>query len=134
MFCTAGLPHVRVRVVTVPKVSDARPSAGYALVVTAILNTTAPAVASFARTNLVDTVHNTAYADAPEWFGNWETTGLVAWQDKNNDGLMQYGPGSALSPAKPQFDGETGSEGERLLKNQTTESINAVYIDRKRMD
>ena len=130
MFGTAGLPHVLVRFFTVPKVSDARLSAGYALVFIAILYTTAPAVASFARINLVDTVHNTAYADAPEWFGNWEATGLVAWQDKNNDGLMQYGPGSALSPAKPQFDGETGSYGERLLKNQPTESINEVYIDR----
>ena len=130
MFGTAGLPHVLVRFFTVPKVSDARLSAGYALVFIAILYTTAPAVASFARINLVDTVHNTAYADAPEWFGNWETTGLVAWQDKNNDGLMQYGPGSALSPAKPQFDGETGIYGERLLKNQPTESINELYIDR----
>ena len=130
MFGTAGLPHVLVRFFTVPKVSDARLSAGYALVFIAILYTTAPAVASFARINLVDTVHNTAYADAPEWFGNWEATGLVAWQDKNNDGLMQYGPGSALSPAKPQFDGENGIYGERLLKNQPTESINEVYIDR----
>ena len=130
MFGTAGLPHVLVRFFTVPKVSDARLSAGYALVFIAILYTTAPAVASFARINLVDTVHHTAYADAPEWVGNWETTGLVAWQDKNNDGLMQYGPGSALSPAKPQFNGETGSYGERLLKNQPTESINEVYIDR----
>jgi len=130
MFGTAGLPHVLVRFFTVPKVSDARRSAGYALVFIAILYTTAPAVASFARINLVDTVHNTAYADAPEWFGNWEATGLVAWQDKNNDGLMQYGPGSALSPAKPQFDGENGIYGERLLKNQPTESINEVYIDR----
>lgn len=92
MFGTAGLPHVLVRFFTVPKVSDARLSAGYALVFIAILYTTAPAVASFARLNLVDTMHNTAYEQAPQWFSNWEKTDLVAWQDKNNDGLMQYGP------------------------------------------
>ena len=130
MFGTAGLPHVLVRFFTVPKVSDARLSAGYALAFIAILYTTAPAVASFARLNLVDTVHNTAYADAPEWFGNWESTGLIAWQDKNNDGIMQYGAGAALSPIKPSFDGNTGVHGERLLSNQPTESTNDVYIDR----
>ena len=132
MFGTAGLPHVLVRFFTVPKVSDARLSAGYALVFIAILYTTAPAVASFARLNLVDTVHNTAYDEAPEWFGNWENTGLIAWQDKNDDGIMQYGAGAALSPAKPIFDldGTRGSYGERLLNNKSTESANEVYIDR----
>ena len=94
MFGTAGLPHVLVRFFTVPKVSDARKSAGYALAFIAILYTTAPAVASFARLNLVDTVHNTAYEQAPQWFTNWETTGLVGWQDKNRDGLMQYSAGA----------------------------------------
>lgn len=94
MFGTAGLPHVLVRFFTVPKVSDARKSAGYALAFIAILYTTAPAVASFARLNLVDTVHNTAYEQAPQWFINWETTGLVGWQDKNHDGLMQYSAGA----------------------------------------
>lgn len=94
MFGTAGLPHVLVRFFTVPKVSDARKSAGYALAFIAILYTTAPAVASFARLNLVDTVHNTSYDQAPQWFSNWESTGLVQWQDKNNDGLMQYGAGA----------------------------------------
>ena len=90
MFGTAGLPHVLVRFFTVPKVSDARKSAGYALAFIAILYTTAPAVASFARLNLVDTVHNTSYEQAPQWFSNWENTGLVEWQDKNNDAVMQY--------------------------------------------
>lgn len=90
MFGTAGLPHVLVRFFTVPKVSDARLSAGYALVFIAIVYTTAPAVASFARLNLVDTVHNTPYEQAPEWFSTWQETGLVGWEDKNNDGLMQY--------------------------------------------
>ena len=132
MFGTAGLPHVLVRFFTVPKVSDARLSAGYALVFIAILYTTAPAVASFARLNLVDTVHNTAYDEAPEWFGNWENTGLIAWQDKNDDGVMQYGAGAALSPATPIFDvdGTRGSHGERRLNNKSTESANEVYIDR----
>ena len=132
MFGTAGLPHVLVRFFTVPKVSDARLSAGYALVFIAILYTTAPAVASFARLNLVDTVHNTAYDEAPEWFANWENTGLIAWQDKNDDGVMQYGAGAALLPAKPIFDvdGTRGSHGERLLNNKSTESANEVYIDR----
>ena len=132
MFGTAGLPHVLVRFFTVPKVSDARLSAGYALVFIAILYTTAPAVASFARLNLVDTVHSTTYDEAPEWFGNWENTGLVAWQDKNDDGIMQYGAGTALSPIKPTFhvDGTRGSHGERLLTNKPTKSANEVYIDR----
>lgn len=90
MFGTAGLPHVLVRFFTVPKVSDARLSAGYALLFIAIVYTTAPAVASFARLNLVDTVHNTPYEQAPEWFSTWQETGLVDWEDRNADGLMQY--------------------------------------------
>jgi cation/acetate symporter len=94
MFGTAGLPHVLVRFFTVPKVSDARKSAGYALAFIAILYTTAPAVASFARLNLVDTVHNTSYEQAPQWFSDWESTGLVGWEDKNNDGVMQYSAGT----------------------------------------
>lgn len=130
MIGTAGLPHVLVRFFTVPKVSDARISAGYALVFIAILYTTAPAVASFARLNFVDTVHNTSYQESPEWFSNWEDTGLIAWQDKNGDGLIQYGAGAALSPAKPQFSDERGEYGERLLSNTPTLSVNEVYIDR----
>ena len=130
MFGTAGLPHVLVRFFTVPKVSDARRSAGYALAFIAILYTTAPAVASFARLNLVDTVHNTAYEDAPEWLGNWEATGLVAWQDKNDDGIMQYGAGAALSPIKPDFTNKVGDYGQRGLSNQPTDSVNEIYIDR----
>ena len=94
MFGTAGLPHVLVRFFTVPKVSDARLSAGYALVFIAILYTTAPAVASFARLNLVDTLHNSSYEQAPQWFSNWEQTGLVGWEDKNDDGIMHYSAGS----------------------------------------
>jgi len=90
MLGTAGLPHVIVRFFTVPKVADARKSAGYALVFIALLYTTAPAIAAFARTNLINTVDNKEYASMPYWFGNWEKTGLLTYEDKNGDGLIQY--------------------------------------------
>jgi cation/acetate symporter len=90
MFGTAGLPHVIIRFFTVPNVRDARRSAGYALVFIAILYTTAPAVAAFARTNLIDTVNNAEYTEVPEWFTTWESTNLIAFTDKNNDGRIQY--------------------------------------------
>ncbi len=90
MVGTAGLPHVIVRFYTVPKVRDARRSVGWALVFIAILYTTAPAVAVFARTNLLNTVAGQRYAEMPEWFANWETTGLIAFDDKNADGVIQY--------------------------------------------
>jgi cation/acetate symporter len=90
MFGTAGLPHVIIRFFTVPNVRDARKSAGYALVFIAILYTTAPAVAAFARTNLINTVSNAQYTDMPEWFSKWEKTNLIVFEDKNNDGLIQY--------------------------------------------
>ena len=90
MFGTAGLPHVIVRFFTVKKVVDARKSAGWALLFIAILYTTAPAIAVFSRTNLIETVSNQEYAKMPEWFGNWERTGLIQFDDKNKDGLIQY--------------------------------------------
>lgn len=90
MFGTAGLPHVIVRFFTVPKVSDARLSAGWALVFIAILYTTAPAVAAFARTNLINTISNAEYSEVPKWFTNWENTGLLKYEDKNQDGKIQY--------------------------------------------
>ena len=90
MVGTAGLPHVIVRFFTVPRVRDARVSAGYALVFIAILYTTAPAVAAFARTNLINTVSNSKYDTLPEWFNKWEETGLITFEDKNNDGRVQY--------------------------------------------
>ena len=90
MFGTAGLPHVIVRFFTVPKVRDARKSAGYALFFIALLYTTAPAVATFARTNLIQTVSEQPYADMPGWFSKWEESKLLAFEDKNNDGLIQY--------------------------------------------
>lgn len=90
MVGTAGLPHVIVRFYTVPRVSAARSSAGWALFFIAILYTTAPAVAAFARTNLLNTVSDTKYAEVPGWFKNWEGTGLIEFDDKNGDGSIQY--------------------------------------------
>lgn len=90
MVGTAGLPHVIVRFYTVPKVRDARTSAGWALFFIALLYTTAPAVGAFARTNLVQTVHNKPVAELPAWFNNWKETGLLKFEDKNGDGLVQY--------------------------------------------
>ena len=90
MFGTAGLPHVIVRFFTVPKVRDARVSAGWALLFIAILYTTAPAVAVFARTNLINTVSEKPYLEVPGWFTNWENTGLLQFNDKNGDGRIQY--------------------------------------------
>jgi len=90
MFGTAGLPHVIVRFFTVKKVSDARKSAGWALLFIAVLYTTAPAIALFARTNLIETVSNQKYEEMTSWFTKWETTGLINFTDKNNDGIIQY--------------------------------------------
>ena len=95
MVGTAGLPHVIVRFFTVPSVAGARRSAGWALIFIAILYTTAPAVAAFARVNMINTINGedgagTLYTDAPSWINNWETTGLISWNDKNGDGRMFY--------------------------------------------
>jgi cation/acetate symporter len=107
MIGTAGLPHVIVRFFTVPKVSDARTSAGWALVFIAILYTTAPAVGAMARLNLMDTIQtgavgapdgNLLYAERPQWFRNWETTGLLQFEDRNGDGRIQY-----YNDADPEF-------------------------------
>jgi cation/acetate symporter len=90
MVGTAGLPHVIVRFFTVKKVKDARKSAGWALVLIAILYTTAPAVSVFAKVNLIETVSNKEYSSMPEWFKKWETTGLLTFDDKNKDGKINY--------------------------------------------
>jgi len=90
MVGTAGLPHVIVRFFTVKKVSDARKSAAWALIFIAVLYTTAPAIALFSRTNLIETVSNVEYNKMPQWFTNWEDTGLLVFDDKNNDGVIQY--------------------------------------------
>lgn len=90
MVGTAGLPHVIVRFFTVPKVKDARSSAGWALLFIAVLYTTAPAIAAFVRTNLIETVSEKPYAAMPEWFHKWEEAKLLGFTDKNNDGNIQY--------------------------------------------
>ena len=131
MFGTAGLPHVIVRFFTVPKVSDARKSAGYALIFIAILYSTAPAVSAFARINFIDSVQNVEYQSSPEWFQNWEDIGLIAWKDKNEDGLIQYSAGDASEGTKPKFVEGEGNYGERLVSNLANQSnSNEVYIDR----
>ncbi|MBT8482389.1 MAG: cation acetate symporter, partial [Myxococcales bacterium] len=135
MAGTAGLPHVIVRFYTVPKVRDARISAGWALFFIAILYTTAPAVAAFARTNLIETVSEANYAQVegeksiPQWFKTWEDTGLLAWVDKNSDGKVQYVAGAALA-GKPSFTDQRGSHGERLVSNANPETQNELYVDR----
>ncbi|MDT0539482.1 MULTISPECIES: sodium:solute symporter family protein [Croceitalea] len=129
MLGTAGLPHVIIRFFTVPKVSDARKSAGYALFFIAILYTTAPAIAVFARTNLMETVQDTPYNEIPDWFTKWEETGLIAWTDKNGDGKIQYLPGSAINGKKPMFSELRGPVGQRLISNSSL-TRNELYVDR----
>ncbi|PTB84379.1 cation acetate symporter, partial [Pseudidiomarina aestuarii] len=95
MVGTAGLPHVIVRFFTVPKVSDARLSAGWALVFISVVYLTAPSIAAFAKTNRINTVNGpdlqgVEYEAAPSWIKNWEKTGLISWEDKNEDGRMFY--------------------------------------------
>jgi cation/acetate symporter len=98
MVGTAGLPHIIIRFFTVPKIRDARSSAGWALVFIAILYTTAPAISVFAKSNFIQTINNKPYTSAPQWFKDWEKTKLVAWTDKNGDGVMNYAPGVAKVP------------------------------------
>ncbi len=131
MFGTAGLPHVIVRFFTVPSVGDARKSAGYALIFIALLYTTAPAVSAFARMNLIDSIQDQSYSTAPQWFKNWEEIGLIAWQDKNDDGVIRYSSGNALEGTKPIYKELRGDYGERLLENKPNQNnANEVYIDR----
>lgn len=135
MVGTAGLPHVIVRFFTVPKVSDARKSAGFALVFIALLYTTAPAVGAFARINFIETVHNSTYAQdedaggTPQFVKTFEEIGLIAWTDKNKDGVIQYAAGAPFA-GKPQFTGEAGVNGERLVSNAATANVNEIHVDR----
>jgi len=131
MAGTAGLPHVIIRFFTVPKISDARKSAGYALLFIAILYLTAPAVASFARLNLIDSIQDKTYQETPDWFKNWESIGLIAWQDKNLDGKITYASGDAFIPQKPQYvSREEANEPRPLINKPNFSSANEVYIDR----
>ncbi|WP_428036808.1 sodium:solute symporter family protein [Amphritea sp.] len=146
MAGTAGLPHVIVRFFTVPRVKDARTSAGWALIFIAILYTTVPGVAGFGRVNLIQTLNGTdeanvgtEYAKMPTWFKNWENAGLLGWHDYNGDGKIQYSAGAAFEGGKPAFDGEArGVNGERAVTNAKVNPtpakgapfVNEVYVDR----
>ena len=130
MVGTAGLPHVIVRFFTVPKASDARLSAGWALIFIALLYTTAPAVGAFGMLNFVDKVDDTPYSQVDRFFPQWENNGLLAFQDKNGDGVMQYRPGKVFE-GTPEYTEERGPSGERLLANKpNAESANEVYVDK----
>ncbi|WP_298549009.1 sodium:solute symporter family protein [uncultured Aquimarina sp.] len=133
MVGTAGLPHVIVRFFTVKRVKDARKSAGYALLLIAILYTTAPAVAVFAKTNLIESVQNKEYKDLPKWFKNWEDTELLGWVDKNGDGRVQYTKGHAVvgNKNKPIFEvDQRGTYGERMIINMNNANENELFVDR----
>ncbi len=121
MIGTAGLPHVIVRFFTVKQVKDARKSAGIALFLIVILYTTAPAVAAFARTNLIETVSNKPYASVPDWFTKWEETKLISFTDKNDDGNIQYVKGDAyLKNEDGKFD----------FSKPNFANANELYVDR----
>jgi cation/acetate symporter len=140
MAGTAGLPHVIVRFFTVPKVSDARKSAAYALFFIALLYTLAPAVGSMSRLNLIESINGEdgsgrTYSEIPSWFQTWENSGLLAWYDHNGDGKIQYAKGAAVL-GKPVFSVERGEQGERLVLNPSTGSVNEgaphaneLYVD-----
>jgi len=150
MAGTAGLPHVIVRFFTVPKVKDARVSAGWALVFIALMYTTIASVAAFSKVNLIANVQNVEYepfvkgeieGNDGAWFKTWEQGGLLAWNDRNGDGKIQYAHGTAFE-GKPQFDGtNTAEDGHRLTTNAkgtaTPEELeanngiaNEIYVDR----
>jgi cation/acetate symporter len=144
MVGTAGLPHVIVRFFTVPKVRDARISAGWALLFITLLYTTAPAVGALSRLNLIETVNGpdgngTAYAVMPDWFKTWENSGLLAWYDHNDDARVQYAAGKAFSgDGKPLFEGDQrGEHRERVTSNPGQGDMianapfaNELYVDR----
>lgn len=147
MFGTAGLPHVIVRFFTVKDVAKTRKSAAWTLLFIAVLYTTAPAIAAFAKTNFIKSVHNQKYSEIPEWFKNWEKIGLVSWVDKNNDGIVKYASGNLFQtkgeakrqkiiskkPVKLIQDGKVakGKHNQILLKNEINmQNENEVYVDR----
>ena len=130
MVGTAGLPHVIVRFFTVKNVRAVRKSAYWTLSFIAIIYLTAPALGMFARTNFIEEINGKKYQDAPGWFKNWENQGMIAWVDKNNDGLMQYRAGNVFS-GKPSFDDKIRAEGgPRKVTNEIDPSSNEVYYDK----
>jgi cation/acetate symporter len=130
MVGTAGLPHVIVRFFTVKNVKAVRKSAYWTLSFIAIIYLTAPALGMFARTNFIEEINQKKYQEAPEWFKNWEEQGMIAWVDKNNDGIMQYRAGDVFS-GKPSFDDSTRQDGSpRTVTNLLSASENEVYYDK----
>ena len=130
MVGTAGLPHVIVRFFTVKNVMAVRKSAYWTLSFIAIIYLTAPALGMFARTNFIEEINEKKYQEAPDWFKNWENQGMIAWVDKNNDGIMQYRAGDVFS-GKPSFDDSTRQDGSpRVVTNEISTSENEVYYDK----
>ncbi|MFL2911977.1 MAG: sodium:solute symporter family protein [Opitutales bacterium] len=132
MIGTAGLPHVIVRFFTVKNVRAVRKSAYWTLSFIAVIYLTAPALGIFARTNFVEEINQKKYQNAPDWFKNWESQGMIAWVDKNEDGIMQYRAGDVFS-GKPIFVEETdeASTGPRKVSNEINfASENEVYYDK----
>jgi cation/acetate symporter len=130
MVGTAGLPHVIVRFFTVKNVKAVRKSAYWTLSFIAIIYLTAPALGMFARTNFIEEINEKKYQEAPQWFKNWENQGMIAWVDKNVDGIMQYRAGDAFS-GKPIFDdAKRVQNGPRVVKNKIDGSANEVYYDK----
>ena len=137
MFCitaalmcgTAGLPHVIVRFFTVKSVKAVRRSACWTLACIAVIYLTAPAIGAFVRTNLMSEIQNTPYEQAPSWLKNWEDRGLIAWVDKNNDGVIQHSAGDVFS-GKPTYGEERGAAGQRTVTNDLSESANEFYYEK----
>ena len=130
MVGTAGLPHVIVRFFTVKNVKAVRKSAYWTLSFIAIIYLTAPALGMFARTNFIEEINQKKYREAPQWFINWEEQGMIAWVDKNNDGVMQYRAGDVFS-GKPKYDDTNRVDGmPRIVTNEMSDSENEVYYDK----
>ena len=135
MCGTAGLPHVIVRFFTVKNVKAVRKSACWTLLFIAVIYLTAPAVGAFARTNLIQTIHETEYKEAPDWFKSWEDRGLIAWVDKNGDGKIQHSKGAPFE-GKPTFQAKSDSEegrgkyGERKVSNKVSKSSNELFYEK----
>ena len=142
MFCitaalmcgTAGLPHVIVRFFTVKSVKAVRKSACWTLLFIAVIYLTAPAVGAFARTNLITEINGRQYAEAPEWFKNWESRDLIAWSDKNNDGVIQYREGGLFKnpKAKPKYEDKRNPNGSRILRKdlELSDNANELYYEK----
>ena len=131
MIGTAGLPHVIVRFFTVKNVRAVRKSAYWTLSFIAVIYLTAPALGIFARTNFVEEINQKKYQQAPEWFKNWETQGMIAWVDKNQDGIMQYRAGEVFTGKPVYLDNADDEDGPRKISNEINyESENEVYYDK----